>query len=249
MWVNGRRTVSQGKGRGDGGGQNLDGFTGSRHHRVPMSRRLAVGCSLVRRPLACFVGRAYGPARRECRLSTPSRVWVIRPVGRWTPGRHAGPPRYARSNLILARTSPSLATDPCPGMRTSTSSATPSRCVENPAATGRASSRRSFARQVIAAPVIPASTSSTPSLPCTTTLLFSSNSLWWISTPSATCFNMGPSPFDVRTLPEGLGHSNTTGRRCVMPTPCPGSGHARHRQHPDAWVRAERSAASRGPAK
>ena len=39
--------------------------------------------------------------------------------------------------------------------------------------------------------LIPGSMSSTPARPCTTTALFWSNSLWWASTPSATCVSMG----------------------------------------------------------
>ena len=39
--------------------------------------------------------------------------------------------------------------------------------------------------------------SNTPARPCTTTVLFWSNSLWWTSTPSATCVSMGLLPLVV----------------------------------------------------
>src|SRR5580693_2868885 len=48
--------------------------------------------------------------------------------------------------------------------------------------------------------------SSAPARPCTTTALLWQNSLWWISTPSATCFSTGTRPLPV---PGG-----NTGRRC-----------------------------------
>src|SRR5580692_10804718 len=45
--------------------------------------------------------------------------------------------------------------------------------------------------------------SNTPARPCTTTALLWQNSLWWISTPSATCLSMvAPSACGLQPLVE-----------------------------------------------
>src|SRR4051812_29338926 len=51
--------------------------------------------------------------------------------------------------------------------------------------------------------VIPGSMSNTPSRPCTTTALLCRNSLWWISTPSATCLSTR-----LLRIPSSLGPAN-----------------------------------------
>src|ERR1700685_3970523 len=72
--------------------------------------------------------------------------------------------------------------------------------------------------------------SSTPVRPCTTTALLWQNSLWWISTPSATCFSTGPRPFLRRavTQVDGTGAEPVLLRQgqiqAALGRPGPGAG-------------------------
>ena len=74
---------------------------------------------------------------------------------------------------------------------------------------------RRLGGQAISEPYIPASTSNTPARPCTTTALLWQNSLWWISTPSATCLSTGGSfRLVVCTGTPGLLHYELLSNRC-----------------------------------
>src|SRR5581483_11878667 len=60
------------------------------------------------------------------------------------------------------------------------------------------------ARASISEPSTPGSMSNTPVRPCTTTALLWQNSLWWISTPSATCLSTGLLPLVGQLLGETI---------------------------------------------